>query len=306
MSPESASFAPWPGRHGPSYKVTGINLKGMPLGEYDRLLTILTPERGLLRVAAPGVRKPKSRIGGRCNLFTVNQLLIDRGRTLDRIAQAETLESYPGLSQDLGKLAAGQYLAELALFQALSDQPQADLFYALNEHLGRLDRLRLAPERELAIAQLWAHLCHGIYHLLAIAGLAPQVHQCSLSRHPLEPDFRAGATPVGFNPAVGGVVRFAALSAQAAQVPDRAVRSRSSAVLRLGAIELWWLQQLPRTHLPAWPNALLPMPAPAEQSRCWLHIEQALRQYAQYHFAQSIRSADLLDTYANPIPNAPV
>jgi DNA repair protein RecO (recombination protein O) len=301
-----SEFASSPGRHGPSYKVTGINLKGMPLGEYDRLLTILTPERGLLRVTAPGVRKPKSKIGGRSNLFTVNQLLIDRGRTLDRIAQAETLESYPGLSQDLGKLAAGQYLAELALFQALSDQPQADLFYALNEHLGRLNRLRLGSVRERAIASLLAHLCHGIYHLLAIAGLAPQVQQCSLSRHPLEPDFRDGAAPVGFNPAVGGVVRFAALRAQAATAPEAGGRSRSSAVLRLGAIELWWLQQLPRTDLPPWPAALVPPPQPAEQSRCWLHIEQALRQYAQYHFAQSIRSADLLDTYANPNPNVPV
>lgn len=301
-----SEFASSPGRHGPSYKVTGINLKGMPLGEYDRLLTILTPERGLVRVTAPGVRKPKSKIGGRSNLFTVNQLLIDRGRTLDRIAQAETIASYPGLSQDLGKLAAGQYLAELALFQALSDQPQADLFYALNEHLGRLERLQLGSDRERAIAPLLAHLCHGIYHLLAIAGLAPQVQQCSLSRRPLEPDFRAGAASVGFNPAVGGVVRFAALSAQAPTAPETGGRSRSSAVLRLGAIELWWLQQLPRSDLPAWPDALAPASQPAEQAQCWQHIEQALRQYAQYHFAQSIRSADLLDTYANPTPNAPV
>ncbi|XGB43117.1 MAG: recombination protein O N-terminal domain-containing protein [Nodosilinea sp. LVE1205-7] len=36
-----------------TYQVTGINLKAMPLGESDRLLTILTPELGLVRAVAP-------------------------------------------------------------------------------------------------------------------------------------------------------------------------------------------------------------------------------------------------------------
>ena len=102
------------------YKATGINLKAIPLGESDRLLSILTPEYGLIRVVAPGVRKQKSKLGGKTELFVVNQLLISKGRSLDRINQAETITSYIGLSQNLGKLAAGQYLAELVLHQVLA------------------------------------------------------------------------------------------------------------------------------------------------------------------------------------------
>ncbi|MGA1474249.1 MAG: DNA repair protein RecO, partial [Prochlorothrix sp.] len=101
---------------GRSYKVTGINLKAAPLGEQDRLLTILTPERGLLRVVAGGARKAKSSLAGRSNLFVVNQLVIAPGRSLDRITQAETIESFPRFSQDLTRLTAAQYLAEVALF----------------------------------------------------------------------------------------------------------------------------------------------------------------------------------------------
>ena len=66
-----------------TYKVTGINLKGMPLGEADRLLTILTQELGLIRVVAPGARKQNSKLGGRSGLFVVNELLIAKGRSLD-------------------------------------------------------------------------------------------------------------------------------------------------------------------------------------------------------------------------------
>ena len=91
-----------------TYKAIGINLKSTPLGEADRLLTILTEEHGLLRAVAPGSRKHKSSLGGRSSLFVVNQLLIVKGRNLDKIIQAESLDSYPGLSQDLRKLTARQ------------------------------------------------------------------------------------------------------------------------------------------------------------------------------------------------------
>ncbi|HEY9873712.1 MAG TPA: recombination protein O N-terminal domain-containing protein, partial [Candidatus Obscuribacterales bacterium] len=78
-----------------TYKATGINLKSMPLGEADRLLTILTREFGLIRAVAPGARKHHSKLSGRSGLFVVNELLIAQGRSLDKITQAETKESYP-------------------------------------------------------------------------------------------------------------------------------------------------------------------------------------------------------------------
>ena len=75
------------------YRVTGINLKGMPLGENDRLLTILTKEQGLLRVVAAGARKHRSAMAGRSGLFVVNDLQIEVGRNMDRIKNAEMLQS---------------------------------------------------------------------------------------------------------------------------------------------------------------------------------------------------------------------
>ena len=109
-----------------TYQATGIILKGMPMGEADRLVTLLTPEFGLIRAVAPGSRKHKSSLRGRCEMFVVNQFFLAKGRSLDKITQAQTIESYPALSRDLGKLAAGQYLAELVLCCALSEQPQID------------------------------------------------------------------------------------------------------------------------------------------------------------------------------------
>ncbi len=300
---------------GRTYKATGINLKGMPLGESDRLLTILTREFGLIRAVAPGARKHHSGLSGRSGLFVVNQLLIASGRSLDKITQAETLESYPGLSQDLGKLAAGQYLAEMVLAQALSEQPQEELFCLLNEHLRRLEQL---PGKSASL--VLAHLTHAIFHLLALAGITPQVQVCCLTQMPLKPDFTDPDWRVGFSVAAGGTVSLPALgrlevagrrkfssvtpskgiAAEAGTGYQTVVHRQEKPVLsaRLNATELALLQHLAAASLPQLDVAL-----PNQNSNTsWLFVEQILRQYVQYHFGRPIRSAVLIDNYFASLP----
>ena len=184
-----------------SYKAVGINLKAVPMGEFDRLVTVLTKERGLLRVIAPGARKHKSKLGGRSGLFVVNDSLFSKGKSLDKLIQAETVKSFPGLSQNLAKLTASQYLAEIALAQALTDQPQEDLYYLLIEHLTRLEAA--------AKPDILACLAQATFHMLALAGVAPDVFRCCLSRSHLtaqlgNPDWR-----VGFSVSSGGAIDLA-------------------------------------------------------------------------------------------------
>lgn len=326
---------------GGTYKATGINLKSMPLGESDRLLTVLTREFGLIRVVAPGARKHKSSLGGRSGLFVVNQLLIAKGRSLDKIIQAESLQSYAGLSQDLKKLTASQYLAELALFQALSDQPQEELFHLLVEHLDRLEK------RPGAVTL--ASLAHASFHLLALAGVAPQVQLCCVTQQILAPDFADPNWRVGFSAVAGGIVGLAELeqiaprlSAAKSRADDPTVRSiqadrvqpvggqtsgdrpksvRESApgyrtarshqksaelYLKINATELALLQQLSQPDF-IQPDGTLAQPQehPIEQplpEQIWLSIERILRHYAQYHLDQPIRSATLIDTCFYPLP----
>ncbi|MBD3887100.1 DNA repair protein RecO [Phormidium tenue FACHB-886] len=282
-----------------TYKALGINLKSTPLGESDRLLTILTEEFGLIRVVAPGSRKHKSSLGGRTGLFVVNHLLIAKGKSLDKITQAESLESYPRLSQDLGKLTASQYLAELALCQALSDQPQHELFCLLREHLSRIEQLSID----------WTLPCltHATFHLLALAGVAPEVQRCCLTRQPITPNFQDPDWRIGFSTMAGGIFRlsqldrlmadYATLRKPAAAHPDaeadsptRSLRTPPELYVQLDALALSYLQQL---AMPALPEVF---PTNASGStKAWLAIERILRQYAQYHFDRPIRSAALID-----------
>jgi DNA repair protein RecO (recombination protein O) len=305
-----------------TYKATGIILKSMPLGEADKLLTILTREFGLIRVVAPGARKQNSKLGGRSSLFVVNELLLAQGRTLDKITQAETLESYPGLSKNLGKLAASQYLAEIVLCHALSEQPQEELYELLNEHLRRLERLPRSNDPQSEASSVLAHLSHGIFHLLALAGIAPQVRVCCVTQHSLQPDFTNPDWRVGFSVDAGGTVSLAVneLTGDRSNRPVLAGETMSQSHnndpmtvctvppprlnTKLDAIELTLLQQLAAAELPPLstllPERLNTVFTQKSVNSVWSKVERVLREYSQYHFGRTIRSAALVDALSIP------
>lgn len=288
-----------------TYSVTGINLKCMAMGEADRLLTMLTPEVGLLRAVASGARKQNSKLGGRTALFVVNDCLIAKGRTLDRLLQAETRNAFQGLSRNLGRLTASQYLAELALIQALENQPQVELFEALQQSLRSLELCK--------VHEVLAQLVHHSFKLLTLAGLAPEVQVCCRSRQPIQPNFLEPRWSVEFNLAAGGTVLPEA--APLTDPPPRPAGSitwqRQRPALRLSALQLAFMQQLYREELPVTgeiPGCETPWNQDSlEVFQAWFALEQILREYIQYHFERPIRSAELLaSSFLPPLnPSSP-
>lgn len=272
------------------YQAIGINLKGMPLGEHDRLLSILTKECGLIKAVATGARKHRSAMAGRSGLFVVNDLQISVGRSMDRIKNAEMLQSFVGLGKTLAKLTAAQYLSELALMQALSAQPQEELFLVLVEHLNRI--------QDAEDKYVLACLVHGTYHLLAIAGFAPQVHSCCISQRPVIANREIPKWKAGFSIVGGGVINLEITDLPSDGNPnrDRSINGLeiigNSAITNqishyLNAPELLAIQELAQTDLTD--NIL------KSQTTDWLTVERLLRAYAQYHFDRPIQSSALID-----------
>lgn len=312
-----------------TYRATGINLKSMPFGEADRLLTILTREHGLIQAIAMGSRKHNSSLAGRSGLFVVNDLLIVKGRSLDKVTQAETLESYPKLGKDLQKLTVSQYLAELCLCQALSGQPQEELFVTLNQQLQQLE--------QAAADEVLSCFLYAFVQFLSLGGVVPQVDRCCITGEQVQPDLTDPNWRSGFSVAAGGVVTLAALE-KLREIPKpvspqsrahlapahfneprsgrplvaefRSPRStvysaRSTHLNReLGATELVLLQTLIQA-LPSRSTEADAVPLDFAQlatfNEFWFSLERLLRQYAQYHFDRPIRSAALMDAcFANP------
>jgi DNA repair protein RecO (recombination protein O) len=252
-----------------TYQATGINLKATPIGEADRLVTILTADYGLLRLIAPGARKPKASLGGRSGLFVVNQLLIARGKSLDRITQAETVHNYRYLAGDLTKLVIGQYWAEIILDQALNDHPQPELYELLNVHLTRLEQTNNVDPL--------AHLCQGVFHLLAQGGIAPQVCNCFATGRAVEPDLSNPRWRMGFSIEGGGIV------------DPLTQENANSKLYYLTSLETWLFQQLSGPDL-----GILDSIAHLDTQAAWIKLEAILRRYIRHHSGQVIRSAALL------------
>ncbi|OBQ40524.1 MAG: DNA repair protein RecO [Anabaena sp. CRKS33] len=297
-----------------TYKATGINLKTQPLGESDKIVTILTQEFGLIRAVATGARKQNSSLGGKMGMFVINELLISPGKNLNIIIEAQTIRSYQGLSKDLGKLAASQYLAEIVLCQSLSEQPQIEIYDLFNKHIQRLEDIPRTETKSVV-----ACLVQGVFQLLTLAGLTPQVEFCCLTQRFLTPDWKNPHWQVGFSIPSGGIICLDAWKNLRKEIEQGKWKNREMGEntrrnvpntqslasepnyetvfeqqelpvisRRLNGKELFMLQHLSETEI---------IQIDAADYSGWLAVEQVLRQYVQYHLGRPIHSATLIDSY---------
>ena len=150
------------------YRTESIILRRQNLGEADRIMTLLTPAYGKLRVLAKGIRRPGSRKAGHVEPFTRSNLLVAKGRNLDIITQAETIDAYPRLRQDLDRLGQAAYAIELVDRFGVQEAESQALYHLTTRTLERLDR-----EPETA-----APLRYFQVRLLDISGYRPELHRC--------------------------------------------------------------------------------------------------------------------------------
>jgi DNA repair protein RecO (recombination protein O) len=120
------------------YRTEAVVLRRQDLGEADRLLTVYSLDRGKLRVVAKGARRPSSRKAGHLEPCTRVKLLLARGRELDIITQAEAIETYPGIQEDLIRFGRASYAIELLDRFTVDREENQTLYRLLINTLERL------------------------------------------------------------------------------------------------------------------------------------------------------------------------
>jgi DNA repair protein RecO (recombination protein O) len=156
-----------------SLKTEAVVLRSMRYGEADRILHLYTPHRGRVSAIAKGVRRAKSRFGGRLEPFFRLQLVLYEGRSdLLTVTSAETVDPYVRLRGDGAALdgAARACDAVSRLFE--SGDPNPAVFHLLGNELSLLDG---DPARHATKANQMAFRLK----LLLAAGLAPQLGGCA-------------------------------------------------------------------------------------------------------------------------------
>jgi DNA repair protein RecO (recombination protein O) len=175
-------------------KTEGIVVRSLRYGEADRILHLYTPRRGKIGAIAKGVRRARSRFGGRLELFFRLDLILHEGRgELLTVTSAETISGHPRLREDGAALdtAARACDAVARLFD--TTEPHPDVYNLLCNELALLDAWAGGAGFSGHANQLAFRL-----KLMLAAGFAPQLAACAScgEREHL----------VGFSGAAGGVV----------------------------------------------------------------------------------------------------
>jgi len=150
------------------YRDQGVVLRTHKLGEADRIVSILTRGRGKVRAVAKGVRKTKSKFGARLEPTSHVALQLYEGRQLDIVTQAETIDHFPAIREDLDRLARASALLE-AVDQVAREGERAPELYKM-----LVGALRTLANRTDAM------IVPGFFlKLLAVEGVAPMVDCCA-------------------------------------------------------------------------------------------------------------------------------
>ena len=149
------------------YRDQGVVLRTIKLGEADRIVTLVTAGHGKVRAVAKGVRKTKSRFGSRLEPMSHVALLLYAGRELDVVTQAEVLDHFRPVREDLGRLARATAMLEAVDQVAQERESNVRLYEML---VGALRALAARDAPLLVPAFFWK--------LLALEGLHPMLDVC--------------------------------------------------------------------------------------------------------------------------------
>ena len=163
------------------YRDEAVVLRTHRLGEADRIIVSLTRSHGQVRAVARGVRRTTSRFGARLEPFSLVDVQLRAGRSLDVVAQVETIEPFGrDLARDYSVFTCASTMVETAerltrdgADLGTSDSPQQ--FLLLYGALAALARRRHAPGLVLDSYLLRA---------LALGGWAPSCYDCALCGAP--------------------------------------------------------------------------------------------------------------------------
>ncbi|MCU1370799.1 MAG: recO [Ilumatobacteraceae bacterium] len=169
------------------YRDQGVVLRTYKLGEADRIVSFMTERHGKVRAVAKGVRKTKSKFGARLEPPTHVALQLYEGRELDIVTQAESIDHFKAIREDLDRLTRAVTMLEAVDQLSLEREPNPDLYRML---VGGLK----------AIADKNSPLLVAGFHwkLLALEGFRPVVEHCASCER------EDGL--VAFDPEVGGLL----------------------------------------------------------------------------------------------------
>jgi DNA repair protein RecO (recombination protein O) len=225
---------------------TGIILRRTDYGEADRILSVLTPDQGKLRLMAKGVRRIKSKLAGGIELFSVSHVTYIQSRKdpngIHTLISARLIKHYGNIVKDIQRTMLGYDLIK-RLDKATEDEPETEYFGLLEQAFEALDN----PAINLDLVRLWF-----LMQLLRLGGHAPNLQTDDRggklspeSRYSFSFDDMAFA-PTPHGPFTANHIKFSRLGF-AGHPPKALGQVQGSTELAIGLLPL--VQTMAQTHI---------------------------------------------------------
>ncbi|MDR3308151.1 MAG: DNA repair protein RecO [Coriobacteriales bacterium] len=257
----------------PTYSTQALVLKKTKLGETDLIITLFSAEGRQVKAVAKGARKPGSRLGAHLELYSVVDLLLHTGKSLDIVTEVRTVTSNNACRKDVEHSAGAAVIVEL-LEKASRDGTVEERLFPLS-----VEALRCVGE----VGEEGIPLIVGaaILKVVAQLGFRPALRECAVCGTPRNGDARAGAD---FSCSQGGVLCEECCSGEAHAVSEP-----------IDAATLTWLQACLSTRF-----ADLACYCGADYARIGARLLLLSQEWMQTHLLIGLKSLDFLQGFIAP------
>lgn len=175
------------------YSTSAIVLGSVKLGEADRIVTLFTPDRGRVPTVVKGIRKIRSRFGGRLEPFSHLDVRLHEGRSLHTLTGADTIKTYASVRDRTDCLKASLSFVNLLNRATPELEKRPRTFNLVKKFLEAMDSASGGDTGPATLLSLAAQL-----KFILLAGYLPRLSSCAVCSR--EGDFAR------FSAAAGGVL----------------------------------------------------------------------------------------------------
>lgn len=152
-----------------SVKVNGVVIAENNMGDFDKMLTILTPNLGKISCSAKGARRPKSQLMSGTQLMCFGEYMLFKGSETYTLNSCETIELFYNIRTDLDKLTYAMYITKIVSDVTMENQ---NSFYTLKLYLNTLYMISETDKNLDFITSVFK------LRILKILGFTPNVREC--------------------------------------------------------------------------------------------------------------------------------
>ena len=159
-----------------NFTTDAINIKSYALSESDKIMVMYSKQNGLIKGVAKGCKKQKNKLGARMDLLVANTIMLNKGRNLNTICEAHSINTFKESRKDINKLLFSTYITEIVnAFGVENDPCSKEIYETLYKALEKVSKSSSKKDCMLSVIKFQLKM-------MQITGLGIELDTCLCCR----------------------------------------------------------------------------------------------------------------------------